>query len=142
MMDRQAAIDQILDHYHRPRNRRTIPDATFIAEGVNPGCGDVVKMFVRLSDAGRVADVSFDGQGCTISQAAASIMTEIAAGKTLDEIVEMDAETLVDTLGREVVTSRVRCATLPFDVLKEGIHQFRGEDALPTTIDTTRSTQA
>jgi nitrogen fixation NifU-like protein len=119
-----------------------MPDATFSAEGVNPGCGDVVRMFARLGDDGRLVDVSFDGQGCTISQAAASIMTGIAAGKTLAEIVEMDAETLVDTLGREVVTSRVRCATLPLDLLKEGIHQHRGEDIPPTAIDTPRSTQA
>lgn len=141
-MDRQEAIDQILDHYHQPRNRRAMPDVTFSAEGVNPGCGDVVRMYVRLGDDGQVTDVSFEGQGCTISQAAASLMTGIALGRTFDEIVAMDAETLVDTLGREVVTSRVRCATLPLDVLKEGIYQFRGEVAPPTAQDAPRSTQA
>ena len=141
MMDRQEAIDQILDHYHHPRNRRALHTYSFSAEGVNPGCGDVVRMYVQLRGDGRIGDVSFEGEGCTISQAAASIMTEIALGRTFDEIAAMDADTLVDTLGREVVTSRVRCATLPLDALKNGIHQFRGDAAPGTSLDTPRSTQ-
>ena len=128
-MDRQEAIDQILDHFHNPRNHGEIPGATFSAEGINPGCGDVVKWYARLGDDGRIEAASFEGQGCTISQAAASIMTELAQGKTLDEIAAMDADLVIETLGREIVTSRVRCASLPLDVLKEGIHQFRGGDA-------------
>jgi nitrogen fixation NifU-like protein len=125
MMDRQESIDLILDHYHRPRNRRAMDDATFSAEGVNPGCGDVVRMSVRLGADGRIADVAFEGQGCTISQAAASILTGLALGHTLDEILDMDSEIMVDALGRDVVVSRARCATLPLDVLKEGIHTHR-----------------
>jgi nitrogen fixation NifU-like protein len=118
-MDRQEAIDLILDHYHQPRNRRIMTDPTFSGEGINPGCGDVVRMFVRLDGDQRIADIAFDGQGCTISQAAASIMTEIALGKTLDEMIDMDHEALIDSLGRDIVINRVRCATLALDVLKE-----------------------
>ena len=142
MTDRQEAIDLILDHFHQPRNRRPMDDATFSAEGINPGCGDVVRMFVRLGDDGRAADVSFDGQGCTISQAAASIMTEIALGKTPDEILDMDGEVMVDTLGRDVVISRVRCATLPLDVLKEGAQSYRNGASRRPEVDTSRSARA
>jgi nitrogen fixation NifU-like protein len=126
-MDRQEAIDQILDHYHHPRNRGALAAHTASGEGVNPGCGDVVRMYVRIGDDGRIAAASFEGQGCTISQAAASIMTELALGKTFDEILAMDAEMMVEALGREVVLSRVRCATLPLDVLKQSIRDYRGE---------------
>ena len=142
MMERQEAIDLILDHYHHPRNRRAVDDATFSAEGINPGCGDVVRMFVRLDGGERVADVAFDGQGCTISQAAASIMTGLALGKTLGEIAEMDGETLVDALGHDVVISRIHCATLPLDVLKEGIHHYRDGAARRSVDDNSRSTMA
>lgn len=123
-MDRQEAIDQILDHYHHPRNRKALTSYSFSKEGINPGCGDVVRMYARLGQDGRVEDVSFEGQGCTISQAAASMMTEMVLGKTSDEIMAIDAEGLVDALGREIVLTRTRCATLPLDVLKAGIAEF------------------
>ena len=126
-MDRQEAIDQILDHYHHPRNRGALSAPTARGEGINPGCGDVVQMYVRVGSDGRIAAASFEGQGCTISQASASLMTELALGKTLDEILALDDEALIEMLGREVVLSRVRCATLPLDVLKQGIHDYRGE---------------
>ena len=142
MTDRQEAIDLILDHFHQPRNRRPMADATFSAEGINPGCGDVVRMFVRLDGDGRAADVSFDGQGCTISQAAASIMTELALGKTPDEVLGLDGEALVDALGRDIVVSRVRCATLPLDVLKEGVLTHRDGAARRPVVDTFRSAMA
>lgn len=132
-MDRQEAIDQILDHFHNPRNRRALTVFSFSAEKVNPGCGDVVRMYVRLRDDGRIDAAAFEGQGCTISQAAASMMTELALGRTFDEIMAMDGDTLVDLLGPEIVTTRVGCAALPLDVLKEGIRQFRGDDAPRST---------
>jgi nitrogen fixation NifU-like protein len=140
MMDRQESIDLILDHYHRPRNRRAMDGATFSAEGVNPGCGDVVRLSVRLSADERIADVAFDGQGCTISQAAASILTEMALGRSLDEIMGMDPEIMVDALGRDVVVSRARCATLPLDILKEGILTHRDGASRRPVVDTSRST--
>jgi len=125
-MDRQEAIDLILDHYHHPRNRGALAAPTASGEGINPGCGDMVRMYIRMGDDGRIAAASFEGLGCTISQASASIMTELALGKTFDDILAMDGATMVETLGREVVLSRTRCATLPLDVLKQSIREFQG----------------
>jgi nitrogen fixation NifU-like protein len=125
MMDRQAAIDQLLDHYHNPRNRGVLAGASFEAEGINPGCGDVIHLYVRLDAEDRVTGLTFDGHGCTISQAAASMTTDIALGKTLDDLLEMDHETLFEVLGRDVVINRVKCATLALDALKQGGRTFR-----------------
>ena len=76
--------EMILDHYRHPRNRRPLPDADHAAEGHNSFCGDHVQIYLKL-DGDRVEDVSFEGGGCAISVASASIMTEVVKGKTLAE---------------------------------------------------------
>ena len=75
----------ILDHNKRPRNFKALADANRTAEGYNPLCGDKVKIFLRLED-GLVQDVSFQGSGCAISKASASVMTESLKGKTVAEV--------------------------------------------------------
>jgi len=74
----------ILDHYRRPRNRRTLPQPDRTAEGYNPLCGDHVTVFLKM-DSGVVKEVTFEGSGCAISTASASLMTEALKGKTLAE---------------------------------------------------------
>ena len=75
----------ILDHGRNPRNFRAIDDATYLAHGNNPICGDMLVIYLSLDAGGRIKDVSFQGQGCAISMASASMMTEILKGKTKDE---------------------------------------------------------
>ena len=119
--DRQTQIDTLVDHFKRPRHKGALeaPDAT--VPGGNPGCGDLVTMYARLDDEDRISELSFEGEGCTISQAAASIVTELAQGKTPAEVEEMSYEDLIDVLGREVVSVRPRCATLGLSILKSAI---------------------
>ena len=78
---------------------------------------------------GTVARLTFEGQGCTISQAAASILTEIVAGRTLDEVEAMDFNDMIDLLGREVVSTRPRCATLALGTLKAAVARYRRQGA-------------
>lgn len=78
----------ILDHYRNPKNRGRLESADASAEGVNPLCGDEINLDLRFED-GRVAEVGVDGQGCSISQASASMMTEAIKGKTKDEILDL-----------------------------------------------------
>ena len=118
MFDRQAFIDNILDHYEHPRHRGPMLDATVSIKGGNPGCGDVIEAHLKVDGDDRVLDVSFEGQGCTISQAAASILSEQLIGKTLAEIETMDHEAFIEDLGREVVINRLRCATLALNTVK------------------------
>jgi nitrogen fixation NifU-like protein len=125
MTDRQAYIEYILDHYENPRNRRAMPDATVSIRGGNPGCGDVVTIYLKVDGDERITDASFEGEGCTISQAAASILTELVIGSTLEAVREMDFNDFVDHMGREVVMSRPKCATLALNTAKAAERKYR-----------------
>jgi nitrogen fixation NifU-like protein len=125
-VDRQEAIEFLLDHYQNPRNHGAIDPADVTMPGGNPGCGDVVTVYLKVDDAGdHIEHMTFEGAGCTISQAAASILTEMVQGKPLAEIDEMDFNDMIDLLGREVVSTRPRCATLALGTLKAAVTQFR-----------------
>ena len=124
-MDRQAAIDQILDHYENPRHYGTLEQPSFTEEGVNPGCGDVVRISARLDGDQRITEIAFEGEGCTISQAAASMLMEMVLGRTLDEVLVMDADELAARMGREVVATRLPCVTLGLRVLQTGARKAR-----------------
>ncbi|MDQ2828979.1 MAG: iron-sulfur cluster assembly scaffold protein [Chloroflexota bacterium] len=126
-MDRQEYIDNLLDHYESPRNKRVIEDAEIDYTGGNPGCGDIVRMYAKLDGDDRITDVSFEGEGCTISQAAASIITEMAQGKTLTELEGMNYQTLVEELGSEVVAPRIKCAVLALGTLKAGAQEYQSK---------------
>jgi nitrogen fixation NifU-like protein len=100
-------------------------DPDILVNGGNPGCGDVLTMYVKINDADdRVMDVKFEGHGCTISMAGASLITEMVMGKTLAEIEEMPYTPLIDQMGEDVVKSRLRCATLGIDTLKGGAREY------------------
>ena len=124
-MDRQEYIEILLDHYEHPRNRRVIEGADIDYTGGNPGCGDIIHMYASVDGDQRITDVAFEGEDCTISQAAASIVTEMVQGKTLDELEQMNYETLVEELGSEVVAPRIKCAVLALGTLKAGAQHYQ-----------------
>jgi nitrogen fixation protein NifU and related proteins len=138
-MDRQEAIEFLVDHYQHPRNRGALAGADVHLSGGNPGCADHVEMYAKVGPDGRVEAVSFEGEGCTISMAAASYVTEMVQGMTMDEVEQLDFEALIDDLGREVVMARPTCATVALGTLKKGIHELRmqrlaeGETPVRTT---------
>lgn len=82
-------------------------------------------MFVRLGAGERIEDVAFEGQGCTISLAAASLLTDLVLGQTLDAVLAMDESVLSGVLGEAIVASRLSCATLGLRVLQRGGRKFR-----------------
>ena len=135
MPDRQEFIDFILDHYENPRHHGAMEDPDVVMRGGNPGCGDVVTLYLRLDGGERIAEASFEGEGCTISQAAASIVTEKVIGKTLAEVTAMDAQIVVDEMGREVVANRLRCATLALNTLKAAEKKYRAGQAAKNAVD-------
>ncbi len=135
MSDRQEFIDFILDHYENPRNHGPLENPDVVMRGGNPGCGDVITLYVRLDDQERISAVSFEGEGCTISQAAASLVTEKVLGKSLAEVAGMNHEVVVDELGREVVANRLRCATLALNTLKAAEKKYRAGQAAKTAGD-------
>ncbi len=123
-MDRQEYIDHILDHFQNPRNRHRMEDASVQLGGGNPGCGDLITVYLRIEDD-KVVEASFEGEGCTISQAGGSIVTELIEGMTLDEIKELGTPTIVEEMGDDVVKSRVRCATLALGTVQAAVDDFR-----------------
>lgn len=124
-IDRQEIIEFLVDHYEHPRNRGPLPDPDIHLTGGNPGCSDRVVMYAKVDGDGHIQDVSFEGEGCTISMAAASYVTEMIPGMTLDEVENLSFETLIDDLGREVVMARPTCATVALGTLKQGVHELR-----------------
>ena len=129
----------ILDHNRRPRNWGTLPDATRSAEGYNPLCGDRLKLHVKIEND-RLTGVSFEGSGCAISKASASLMTDAVKGRTLEEALDLfdrvhimlttpvDQPVDEDAVGKLAVLSgvrefptRVKCASLAWHTLKSAI---------------------
>ena len=130
----------ILGHNKKPRNFRVIEDASHEADGHNPLCGDQLTLYVKVTEDGAIADVSFQGSGCAISKASASLMTDHLKGKTLAEVDEdferfhslvtssPSEEANLDGLGKLAVFAgvreypmRVKCATLAWHALKSAL---------------------
>lgn len=123
----------IFDHNRNPRNFRAMDDADRQIDGFNPLCGDRLTLFIKMSDGGVISDASFQGQGCAISTASASLMTEIVKGKTEEEAEQLftlfhkmatGEHVEMDELGKLAVLAgvceypaRVKCATLPWHTL-------------------------
>jgi len=115
--------ERILDYYRHPRNRGTIPDADISETLDNPVCGDVVRIDVNLQ-AGRVEKARFEGHGCVISMAAASMLTEVVEGKTLKELKTLTDGDVFEFLGITLGTVRAKCALLPLRTLQKGLHKL------------------
>jgi nitrogen fixation NifU-like protein len=125
---------QILDHYKNPRNYGEMEDPTFSHVGENPSCGDTIKMDVRLEDDGETIEyVAFSGDGCAISQASASMLSQKLPGTTLSELKEMDRDDIVDMLGVDISPMRIKCAVLAEKVAQDGAKIHQGEIDLDKT---------
>jgi nitrogen fixation NifU-like protein len=125
---------QILDHYKNPRNYGELDDADFSHVGENPSCGDTIRVDVRLEEDGDTIDyVAFSGDGCAISQAAASLLTEALPGTTLSELDEMDRDDVVEMLGVDISPMRIKCAVLAEKVAQDGARIHRGEIEIDET---------
>src|SRR5713226_4515068 len=123
-MDRQEAIEFLMDHYENPRNYGPLDHPDVSLSGGNPGCADIITMHARFDKDGKLEAVNWEGEGCTISRAAAPYVTEIVQGMTAEEVEQMSFEDLIEQLGRELVMTRPTCATLALGTLKQGVHEF------------------
>lgn len=123
--------DNILDHYENPSHRGTLEHPTFEIRDLNPLCGDEVHIQARLDDESRLAAVRFEGKGCVISLAAASMLMEEVEGKTLDEVKKMGRQDMLDLLGVPLTTMRVKCAMLPLRALEKAIQRYVEEGTVP-----------
>jgi nitrogen fixation protein NifU and related proteins len=139
---RELYQEVILDHSRHPRHFGAMDGATHKAEGYNPLCGDRVTVYLALDDAGKVADIKFQGKGCAISQASASLMTDMLMGRSRDEAQKLmdgfihlvkgedagglsadDRETLDVMAGISEFPMRVKCATLAWHTFKSAMEE-------------------
>lgn len=110
--------DIILDHYRNPRNSGTIKNATSHIKVNNPLCGDMLEMDIEEKD-GTISNIMFSGQGCAISQAAASMVTEYAKGKSKEELKKLDKDFMIELLGIQLSPNRLKCALLSLEALQK-----------------------
>jgi len=137
---RELYQEVILDHSRHPRHFGALANATHSGEGFNPLCGDRVKLTMAIDDKGRIADIKFEGKGCAISQASASLMTDMLAGRTVGEAEKLmsgflhlvkgedaadlqgdDRERLDVLAGISEFPMRVKCATLAWHTMKSAL---------------------
>lgn len=118
--------ETIREHFRHPRNYGALPSPDIAYEDVNPLCGDRIRIELKLSD-GTVEAARFKGDGCMISRAAASILTEMIQGLTVKEAEGIAEEELLAALKAEIRPSRIKCALLPLNALHAGIKASRKE---------------
>lgn len=121
--------EHILDHYKNPRNHGHIEDADVTAEGVNPLCGDQLAIDLKIVD-GRIVDIKFHGHGCSISQAATSMLTELAEGLAVGDAAALSKDDLLAELGIPLSPVRLKCALLGLGTLRVALNRHSGT-ALP-----------
>lgn len=114
----------LMSHYRNPRKKGTLPDAHAIAHEENPSCGDRISIWVQVEE-GILVQASFQGEGCIISQAAASMLLEVACGKGLKEIDVLDATFMKKLIGIELGPVRLKCGLLALIALQNTITLYR-----------------
>lgn len=114
--------EHVLDHYEDPYHRGALETATHADEGNNPLCGDVIHIDLRLSPTGTIEEAWFDGEGCVISQASASMLIEKVEGKTLAEVKQFSADEMLELFGPRLTPNRQKCCLLSWRVLQRALH--------------------
>ena len=118
--------DIILDYYRNPRNFGDLANADVRAKDSNPLCGDIVEMQLKIND-GKIDDVRFKGKGCAISQASASMLTEVIKGKSLDDVKAIGKSNVLELMGIDPGPTRIKCALLGLKVVKLAVYGYLGQ---------------
>ena len=117
----------ILDHYRNPRNKGDLEHPTHTFQDDNPLCGDRLRIDLQVNDQDVIEQVRFNGEGCAISQASASMLTELLEGKTVEEAKRIGKQDILDALGIQLGPVRLKCALLSLKVLKGAVYGLPSE---------------
>jgi nitrogen fixation NifU-like protein len=120
--DEEIYQDHVLDHYEDPYHRGHCEHATHHHEGNNPLCGDVISVELRVNPDGKVVEAWFEGEGCCISQASASMLMEAVEGKSVEEVKKFSAEDMLKLFGPRLTPNRQKCCLLSWRVLQAAFH--------------------
>ena len=110
--------EEILSHYKRPHNWGELDEPDLEFEDFNPLCGDQLRVQLKVGEDGTIEDLRFDGHGCAISQAAASMASDEVKGMSVDDLIRLDRSFVLDLLGIDISATRMKCALLTLKVLK------------------------
>ena len=121
--------ENIIDHFKNPRNYGEIVEAEIKHSELNSICGDMIRLFVKLED-GKISDVKFKGNGCAISMASTSMMTDVLKGKTLEEVKKLSPEDIFEMLGIKLGIVRMKCGLLCLNALTNGIKIMENKNGI------------
>lgn len=115
--------EEILEHYKNPHNKKKLANATISKESINPLCGDALGLDLVIKD-GKIIDIGFWGEGCAISQAAMSMLTDTIINQPVEVLRQISEEDLIDLLGVTIGPARLKCALLPLSVITKIIAEL------------------
>ena len=118
----------IMDHHKYPRNKKKIEDASVSYGDQNPVCGDDLTFYLKMDETEKITDIGFQGTGCAISQATASILTELIEDMSTEDIQKMTNDDVVEILGIPITPVRLKCAILSLKVLQGAILKHQGHE--------------
>jgi nitrogen fixation NifU-like protein len=115
--------EEFLEIYKHPAHKGTLQDPSVVSSGKNPMCGDEIRLQLKIEN-GRITDVKYDGIACSVSVISSDILSEELIGKTLEDVRKIDKDKLLELIGLNLTTSRVKCATLVLDSLKTALDTY------------------
>jgi len=115
--------EEFMEIYKNPMNLGVIERPSVFEHGVNESCGDEMDLYLSVEN-GIVIDAKFKAASCSVGVVSSAILTEVIRGKTLAEVKELNKEKLLELIGVNLTTSRIKCATLPLETLKKGIENY------------------
>ena len=110
----------LMDHYKNPRNRGTLPMPDFMSDQHNPSCGDMVSFEAKIAN-GFIVEIAFDGVGCVISQATASLMAQTVKDKSIEYVIALTSDDVLALIGMELGPTRLKCALLSLYAVQQGL---------------------
>ena len=118
--------ENILDHFNSPRNKGEIKNSDIKHKEFNPFCGDQIEITSKINNKKEITDIKFQGKGCSISQASASMLRELVKNKSIEEVKKLTKEDILDLLNIPIGPVRLKCALLGLDTLQNGIKIYEG----------------
>ncbi len=120
--------EHVMDHYEDPYHRGSCEEMTHSHEDDNPLCGDVVQVELKIGSDGTISEAWFDGDGCCISQASASMLMEQLEGKSVEEAKQFSANQMLELFGARLTPNRQKCCLLPWRVVQTAFHSPVDQD--------------
>lgn len=115
--------EELLDHYRFPRHKGRLINPDFVSGHYNPSCGDQVSFEVKIEN-NYISEIAFDGTGCVISMATASMLAQLVKNKPTVYAAQLSSQDILDLIGMELGPTRLKCALLPLEALQQGLQDF------------------